>query len=288
MLVDISQQQKERLFFVEFRLYFYGELKRSDLIDRFGIKEAAATRDISQYKALRPENIEYNSRNKIYEIGYSFIPVFEHNSLQVLSGLSKGLGDDYPGVGRSLITCETPIQLNQPKVDTIAVISRAIHNNELVEVNYCSHSSGKSRRVIAPFALVDNGFRWHIRAFDRKRGRFTDFVLTRITKPKLVEGVVEEAELKEQDIQWNRIVQLEIVPHPNLKYPDTTTLDFGMENGVLSVNLRAAVAGYALQRWNVDCSEGHILDHRQHHLWLRNRAALYGVESVDLAPGYNS
>lgn len=286
-LQELGQQQRERLFFIEFRLYFYGELKRSDLTDRFGIKEAAATRDISQYKKLIPENISYNSRSKIYQISDAFKTVFDYDSQQVLAALSKGLGDDHPNVARALIPCETPIQLNQPDIDTIAVISRAIHNKKLVEINYCSHSSGQSTRVIAPFALVDNGSRWHIRAFDRKRDRFTDFVLTRITVPTPFEGNIQEHELKEQDIQWNRIVQLEIVPHPKLKYPKTTELDYGMVEGVLSVNLRAAVTWYALQRWNVDCSENHNLNHKQHHLWLKNRAALYGVESIHLAPGYN-
>ncbi|MDQ7072467.1 MAG: hypothetical protein Q9N32_01415 [Gammaproteobacteria bacterium] len=34
---------------------------------------------------------------------------------------------------------------------------------------------------IAPHALANNGLRRHVRAFDRKNGRFVDFVINRIT-----------------------------------------------------------------------------------------------------------
>ncbi len=93
--------------------------------------------------------------------------------------------------------------------------------------------------------------------------------------------MVEEHETRESDIQRNRIVELEIVPHPSLKHPKT------IENGVLDVNVRAAVAGYVLRRWNLDCSEDHSMEDPEYHLWLKNRQALYGVENLVIAPGYN-
>jgi len=54
----------------------------------------------------------------------------------------------------------------------------------------------------------------------------------------------------------------------------------------LKVNVRAAVAGYVLRRWNVDCSEDHSMEGPEYHLWLKNRQALYGVENLVIAPGY--
>ena len=59
-----------------------------------------------------------------------------------------------------------------------------------------------------------------------------------------------------------------------------------MKDGILTVNVLAAVAGYVLRRWNVDCSEDHHLDGAEVHLWLRNRPTLYGVEGLVIAPGY--
>ena len=48
--VDISQSQKERLSHIDFRVCFLGTFGRNDLVTRFGIKAAAATRDITLYK----------------------------------------------------------------------------------------------------------------------------------------------------------------------------------------------------------------------------------------------
>lgn len=61
-----------------------------------------------------------------------------------------------------------------------------------------------------------------------------------------------------------------------------------MQDGYLNVQVRAAVAGYVLRRWNVDCSAEHSLEGPEYHLWLSNQPTLYGVENLNLAPGYDS
>ena len=52
------------------------------------------------------------------------------------------------------------------------------------------------------------------------------------------------------------------------------------------INVRAAVAGYLLRRWNVDCTKDNKLERAEYHLWLSNPQALYGVKNLVLAPGY--
>jgi hypothetical protein len=49
-IADLTQSQRDRLAFIELRLRFIGEIRRQDLVARFGIQAAAATRDIAQYK----------------------------------------------------------------------------------------------------------------------------------------------------------------------------------------------------------------------------------------------
>ncbi|MBT9100246.1 hypothetical protein KFZ76_21335 [Methylovulum psychrotolerans] len=49
-LDHLSRAQRERLAYIEFRLYFLGEARRQDLIQRFGIAPAVATRDFAQYR----------------------------------------------------------------------------------------------------------------------------------------------------------------------------------------------------------------------------------------------
>ena len=287
-LADISQAQQERLSHIDFRLRFLGAIGRNDLVSRFGIKTAAATRDITEYKALAPKNLEYDTKAKIYTRSEPFTPLFDYSRHQALTALAHGFGDDFVAAHRAHIACETPAQLNKPQLDTLSVLTRAIHQKRPVVMTYRSLSSGLTTREITPFVLVDNGLRWHVRAFDRKRSRFTDFVINRISDPKLIpNSKVDEHETKDNDIQWNRIVELEIVPHPRLGFPETIEHEYDMTDGILHVNVRAAVAGYVLRRWNVDCTGDHSLVGPEYHLWLKNRQALYGVENLVIAPGYN-
>jgi len=79
---------------------------------------------------------------------------------------------------------------------------------------------------------------------------------------------------------------MNLVAHPNLPHPETIEMDYAMKDGVLKVNVRAATAGYVLRRWNVDCTENHSLEGAEYHLWLKNWQALYGVENLVIAPGY--
>lgn len=285
--MDINQTQKERLSHIDFKAHFLGTIGRNDLVSRFGIKEAAATRDITLYKDLAPENLEYDTKAKIYIRAPSFEPLFDYSPSQALAALAHGFGDDFVGRHKALIACEAPAQLNHPNLETLSALTRAIHQHKASKIVYRSLSSGRSTREFVPFVLVDNGLRWHVRGYDRKQSRFADFVVTRISDPEILDGPVKENEGRESDIQWNRVVELEIVPHPSLKHPKTTETDYAMENGVLRINVRAAVAGYVLRRWNVDCSEEHSLEGPEYHLWLKNRQALYGVENLVIAPGYS-
>ena len=100
-------------------------------------------------------------------------------------------------------------------------------------------------------------------------------------------GPVDEQETREADDQWMRIVVLDLVPHPDLPHPEPVEQDYGMVDGHLEVRLRAALVGYALISWSVDTSPEHTLDHRRHQLWLSNLPALYGVENLVLAPGFD-
>ena len=52
--------------FVELRVRFIGEIRRQDLVSRFGIQSAAATRDLALYKELAAGNIDYDSKGKSY------------------------------------------------------------------------------------------------------------------------------------------------------------------------------------------------------------------------------
>lgn len=285
-LFKLSQQQRERLAYIEFRLFFLGEIGRSDLIKRFGVAPAAATRDFSTYRELFPRNINFDTTSKSYIISEDFIPVFDHIPERVLTALSQGFGEGINSVLGALIPCEIPIMLNRVKSDVLAPITRAIYLKKPVRLNYSSHTSGASQREIVPFAIATDGLRWHARAFDRKNQDFRDFVISRMSDAVVLHEQVEKQERAEADIQWNRIVELNLVPHPDRKNAQITIRDFEMRDGELRLQVRAAMAGYLLRQWHVDCSPDHKIDDAAFRLWLKNPLALYDVSSASFAPGY--
>jgi hypothetical protein len=288
-LASFTHAQRDRLAYIELRLRFVGEVQRGDLVQRFGIQTAAATRDFTLYKELAPANVHYDASSKRYVLAPGFRPLFELPLQRVFSFLTQGFGDGEPTSAKAWVTSDSPGGLSRPNLDVLATVTRAISAQCALVIDYHSVSSGPTQREIAPFALIDTGLRWHVRAFDRRSGEFRDFVISRIQNPSLLAaGELQAHERPDQDIQWTRIVELELVPHPGQPQPAIARLDYGMDDGVLMVKLRAATAGYTLRKWNIDCSPDHSLSGPEYQLWLRNPLALYGVKSAVLAPGYEA
>ena len=270
-LAELTQPQRDRLAFVELRVRFIGEIRRQDLVSRFGIQSAAASRDLALYKDLAPGNIDYDSKAKTYILGPDFRAVFDFPPERVLSWLTQGFGDGEPMRLKTWVACESPSRLTHPDLDVLASVTRAIHQECPLAIEYHSISNGHAEREIVPFALIDNGLRWHVRAFDRKSQEFRDFVITRIRSPRVLKGEKPEAhEASDQDLQWTRIVELELVPHPDQPRPEITVMD------------------YSMRKWSVDCSPDHSLHGHEFRLWLKDPLALYGVKNAVLAPGYRS
>ncbi|GAL03416.1 hypothetical protein JCM19237_6310 [Photobacterium aphoticum] len=152
-----------------------------------------------------------------------------------------------------------------------------------------SASSGQSTRVIAPHSLVDTSKRWHVRAFDRKNNQFMDVVCNRVLSARIIEQSPDTHESIEADRQWQKYIELELIPHPKLHNPQAIELDYEMQDGKLVIESRAALAGYLLRKWEVDCSQdGCLNEYVGYQLALNNPQALYQVTSAMLAPGYKA
>lgn len=286
MLEDISFAQKQRLAYIDFSLMFKGSIFRLDLINRFEVGLSAGSRDFKLYKELAPNNFEYNTQQKRYFQTPEFKPLFDHDAKRTLMKLANDISDGFDAVGDIHFPIEASSNLNVPDIFIVARLVQAILNNKAVNVTYTSLSSGTGERELAPHAIVDNGLRWHLRAYDRKSQSFRDFVLTRISKVTIME-TPEQVELATQDADWQRLVPLVLVPHPqNIEHPIAIEMDYGMESGELLLNVRAAMAGYLLRRWNVDCTEQGELTGAEYQLWLKNRTMLANVQNLAIAPGY--
>lgn len=284
---ELSFSQKERLAFIDLRLYFLGDVSRRDIVDRFQVGPAVATRDFAKYRELFPQNLELDRKTKKYVNKAEFRPSFQHKPERALTALTQGFGDGVRSAGSALVSCEFPVALNHPNLEILAQVTRAIHKGLAVEIVYSSFSSGDTQREVVPFSLVNDGMRWHVRAFDRRSQEFRDFVFTRMQSARCFFGMIEDHEKESADEQWNRILDLEIIPHPKQKNKELIEMDFGMQDGQLNLKVRAANAGYILRHWNVDCSLEHYLDGIEYRLCLKNPLSLYNVKSAVIAPGYS-
>jgi len=266
-----SGQQLERLAHIEFLAYFIGKVSRKCIMSRFDISEAAATRDLSFYIDMAPGNIIYDPRLKYYIPSDSFVCRFNLSAQKCLDTLSSGFGD-YLTDNNEFRVAHT-LNLSRPNLDVTAAITRAITTKRPIEIEYMSVTSGVSKKILSPFDILDSGLRWHVRAYDREKSRFADFVINRIVNAKVLNNdSIRPHEEPMEDTQWVEFVDLIIQAHPN-KQKDKKLIEYeyGMTNGILKKSIRKAYAGYLLRSWDIDCS----IDASQngHHIFLHLKNA---------------
>src|SRR5262249_17308998 len=66
---------ERRLAFIDERLFWLGEVNRTDLVERFGVSMSQASVDIARYLAFDPADIAYDKSAKRYVAGERFKPV---------------------------------------------------------------------------------------------------------------------------------------------------------------------------------------------------------------------
>lgn len=281
-----SAGQRERLWQIDFLARFRGHLTRQDLVDRFDIARSNATRDLTLYRELAPGNLEYNNSDKTYCRASGFAPLFSYDREHTLQALTLGQARGFDPFEQSVVV-EAANNLNAPDLDILAILSRAIYTGVALRAAYVSASNGDSVREIVPHALVNTGLRWHVRAFCRHHQDFRDFVLTRFLKADILPGLIANHESSKQDLDWHNEATLELVPHPKASFKRAIELDYALHsNEVLQLKVRAAIAGYLLRRWGVDCSARAVLPAEEYQLYLRNRSALSEIASLSIAPGF--
>lgn len=287
MLENLNYAQKERLAYIDFCLEYFGQVSRVELIENFQTGLASCSRDLATYRELAPENAVLTHETKKYLRSSSFTPLFEHDPELILTALARGFGNGISTGLKNSPICFDAIRLVHPKPSIISAIMRAIHTRSPLECSYESISSGSSKRIVVPHSIVNNGHRWHVRAFDRKSNGFRDFVCTRFTSVTVIDGSPAPNECQDQDIEWNRIIQLEIIPHKSLRFSKAIELDYQMYDSKLRLEVRSALAGYLLRQWNVDCSSGSDLSGSEYQLKLANCETLLDCSSANIAPGFN-
>ena len=253
----VNWNVERRYEFIEFRLYWQGNINRSDLMEAFGISVQQASKDLTSYIEGRKSNLTYDKRLRTYLRGKNFRPrYFQPDSAEYfaqLQAVENGLVAEeqswisfFPSFGA------TPTPARGVSPETLRDVLAAIREPAALQVTYQSMSRPEpSARWIEPHALAFDGFRWHARAFCQNDQVFKDFLLSRIVEvgeqgPVTAEPSADEA--------WHTEIVLEIGPHPDLSDNQRRAIemDYGMEEGRAQISVRRALLFYALKRLGLD------------------------------------
>ncbi|ALO84975.1 hypothetical protein AS587_15920 [Salmonella enterica subsp. enterica serovar Anatum] len=263
----------DRLWYIEWLLRMKGWFSRTDLMDKFGIKEAAASRDIRMYKDMRADNFFFNQSVKRYEVDLNkFQPVFDVPSDTLFSKLTDP--DESRSLGASESLIETIPVLAESNVE-IADLTRAILNKKI-----------QSDKRVAPHAMFNNDLKTYFRCYDFGHSKFLDLVVGRIIDLSDTNDLTPDIAQGHSDIDWNTYLSLELVVHPRVKHKQAIEKDMQMVDGVKQVSVRRALAHYWLRRWCVDCSEKATMSDSAYQLHLKNHEVIKDVHGY--FPGVNN
>ena len=248
---------RRRFEFIEFQLNWEGAVGRKKLQDQFLISPQQATNDLTAYFRAYPGNMLYNPRRKTYVPGPNFRPFLTPGDaseyLMQLNMLHLGYREE-----GDVWTTSVPV------FDAVSAHSRRISPKVLKHVLQCMRlrsclsaqyislsSKNAEFRILLPHAIASDGHRWHVRAFDIKNTRFSDFVLSRLKKTE--PGTQPEQEVPE-DTAWITYVNIVLKPDPSLNQSQKECLEFEyeMKNGRLRLTVRQAMLFYYLRHYGFD------------------------------------
>ena len=254
---DLRWGVERRLEFIEFRLFWEGQVNRGDLMEAFGVSVNQSSTDLNRYIALAPTNMAYDKSARTYVRGGGFSPLFlkpdASRYLAQLRSVADGIldrSDCWIGAIPQFDAAPTPVR--GVIAATLRSIVSAIRRSESIEIRYQSLSRPEPLwRWIAPHAIGFDGFRWHVRAFCLTDQAFKDFLLSRMLETRATRSSEISAD---SDSDWNEQVTLEVGPHPALSETQqkVIALDYGMRSGRARIPVRKALLYYALKRLGLD------------------------------------
>jgi len=250
---------EQRVAFAARRLYWDGTINRDDLMRRFGVSANQATADLSRLREEYPDGFAYDTVARRYRALPTYQPqeAGPASLLRELRLIAEGHLDPRDSV---LATVPT-LAIAEPAERSVdAAVLRpmlaAIRDRHAINARYISFQRpGERLRTLSPHALVFDGFRWHARAHDAGDDTFKDFVIARLSRVATAGAWLRHPA---EDAAWNRMVTLEIAPHPGLDPHQRRVIarDYGMDaRQRLHLKVRDAVLFYVRRRFGL--TEGH-------------------------------
>ncbi|MFC7049518.1 WYL domain-containing protein [Emcibacter nanhaiensis] len=279
MKIDgIKPGQRKRYEFIEFQLMWEGIVGRKLLMQKFEISPQQATLDLTSYLDIAPKNMTYDPRQRTYVAPPDFQPAFIKGDaseyLLHLEMLCHGYREP-DEIWPTTIPAFDAVAVASRKITptTLKAVLHAIRDRKCVEVMYVSLSSqSETPRQLFPHAIASDGHRWHMRAYDGDKDRYSDFVLSRIEKIHLLDCQGEEIP---EDKRWSSNIELILQPDPSLEERQKRhiQIEYDMDDGRLAVDVRQAMLFYYLRFYGFDPREKegeHIRNKSSFHLQISN------------------
>ena len=268
---------ERRLEFIEFRLLWEGGINRADITDQFGVSVPQASKDLSLYQSIAPENITYDRSEKRYFAAKIFEPRFLKvdadrylSQLRTVTDGALKIEESWLSQPPAFEAVPMPHRHVDPSIlrETI----EAIRQRKALEIRYQSLSSNRPQAIwrwISPHAFAFDGNRWHVRAFCHLDRIFKDFLLPRILKTR---ATAEAEASSEDDSIWNEIVTVGLKPNPGLTDEQKRVIahDFGIRGERLDVKVRLALLYYLLRRLDLHNFDEPKRPAREQHVVLAN------------------
>lgn len=260
-----GQVIKRRLNWLENRLYWIGELNRSDLTCRFGMSPQQASADIAMYQSLAPANIDYDRSRKLYKRGEMFKPLFEKDLEEWLRGNEE---DEASLRAIRMVSIDPGRRGITPR--SLQILSSAYHQKTPLSILYHSRKDEEpKRRIICPHTIVETNLRWHVRAWDTTRRQFVDLIPSRIIEA--CPAASAEWVSEDSDSAWNTLIEIILIPSPKFseKQRQAVRLDYGMDNGQIVLEVREALVYYQLSAMHlVEAIRSHAGDPKDHNIGI--------------------
>ena len=275
---------RRRLEFIDFRLFWGGQLNRRDLSETFGISAQQASADIGLYTAQAPSNLIYDPGVRAYLRTPEYRPTLMQASSERYLLQLVAIENRWMSKEDTWFDEEPPVEnvsLLRKRTDS-AILLRildAINRRGQLEIGYKSITgSPEPKRLIAPHALFHAGGRWYVRAWSGEHYDFRDYNLFRIEHAGSIEPSSADAAL---DFEWSHRIELELVPNPDLSETQqaAVAMEYGMTDGRLIVTARLSQTFYIMTENNLDVEPGVLVTGKK-QLVLLNRAEVVAARAT--------
>lgn len=258
-MADYSEQKpaiRRRFEFIEFALLWEGSVGRGKLQDQFSISSQQATKDLTSYGEMAPGNLVYDPRRKTYLAGRDFAPLFSDGSssdyLSHLNALCRGT-KDRSEIWPTFVPTHaiTASRTRTIRPDVLRKVLAAIRDELVLQARYTSMSSAAGlRRRLVPHAIASDTHRWHVRAYDLDRERWSDFVISRLTDVR-TEEVAEDVP---PDRKWKERVDVTMRVDPGLEEGRRVAIEreYDMRRGRMILSVSRAMLFYELRHHGFD------------------------------------